>query len=134
METDRKSTRLNSSHVSSSYAVFCLKKKIESEPHIVEEHHLAPLGTRRLGQEQLAGIGDAIKRGVHIGKVQAHAGGKQGLAHLICLGERRLEQWPGAVGFAVSPHRQERLQLQKARVARAAWVEPRLVVFHPFLR
>src|SRR5699024_11508106 len=25
---DRKSTRLNSSHVSSSYAVFCLKKKI----------------------------------------------------------------------------------------------------------
>src|SRR5699024_12599182 len=26
-EEDRKSTRLNSSHVSSSYAVFCLKKK-----------------------------------------------------------------------------------------------------------
>src|SRR5437868_11390402 len=26
-EGDRKSTRLNSSHVSSSYAVFCLKKK-----------------------------------------------------------------------------------------------------------
>src|SRR5690349_23593558 len=26
-ETDRKSTRLNSSHVESSYAVFCLKKK-----------------------------------------------------------------------------------------------------------
>src|SRR5699024_12179941 len=25
--TDRKSTRLNSSHVSNSYAVFCLKKK-----------------------------------------------------------------------------------------------------------
>src|SRR5699024_11808862 len=28
MEEDRKSTRLNSSHVSISYAVFCLKKKI----------------------------------------------------------------------------------------------------------
>src|SRR5699024_12221016 len=28
MEGDRKSTRLNSSHVSISYAVFCLKKKI----------------------------------------------------------------------------------------------------------
>src|SRR5699024_11619847 len=28
IETDRKSTRLNSSHVSISYAVFCLKKKI----------------------------------------------------------------------------------------------------------
>src|SRR3989442_2057075 len=27
---DRKSTRLNSSHVRISYAVFCLKKKIES--------------------------------------------------------------------------------------------------------
>src|SRR5690625_6533101 len=26
-QTDRKSTRLNSSHVASSYAVFCLKKK-----------------------------------------------------------------------------------------------------------
>src|SRR5690554_7705059 len=26
-DTDRKSTRLNSSHVRSSYAVFCLKKK-----------------------------------------------------------------------------------------------------------
>src|SRR5699024_12649387 len=27
-EADRKSTRLNSSHVSTSYAVFCLKQKI----------------------------------------------------------------------------------------------------------
>src|SRR5699024_11312022 len=30
---DRKSTRLNSSHVSISYAVSCLKKKITSNPH-----------------------------------------------------------------------------------------------------
>src|SRR5699024_11747520 len=29
VEQDRKSTRLNSSHVSISYAVFCLKKKTE---------------------------------------------------------------------------------------------------------
>src|SRR5690606_41999353 len=29
VEEDRKSTRLNSSHVKSSYAVFCLKKKSE---------------------------------------------------------------------------------------------------------
>src|SRR5690625_5957776 len=28
---DRKSTRLNSSHVAISYAVFCLKKKIQSQ-------------------------------------------------------------------------------------------------------
>src|SRR5699024_12564144 len=31
--TDRKSTRLNSSHVSISYAVFCLKKKKHSQKH-----------------------------------------------------------------------------------------------------
>src|SRR5690606_39349926 len=30
-EGDRKSTRLNSSHVKISYAVFCLKKKTENE-------------------------------------------------------------------------------------------------------
>src|SRR3712207_8613333 len=30
-ETDRKSTRLNSSHANISYAVFCLKKKIQTE-------------------------------------------------------------------------------------------------------
>src|SRR5699024_12372850 len=30
-QRDRKSTRLNSSHVSISYAVFCLKKKIKEE-------------------------------------------------------------------------------------------------------
>src|SRR5690606_40946795 len=30
MPQDRKSTRLNSSHVKSSYAVFCLKKKTEA--------------------------------------------------------------------------------------------------------
>src|SRR6266704_5528080 len=29
---DRKSTRLNSSHVSTSYAVFCLQKKTKIEP------------------------------------------------------------------------------------------------------
>src|SRR5699024_7263240 len=31
---DRKSTRLNSSHVSISYAVFCLKKKIQYYIHL----------------------------------------------------------------------------------------------------
>src|SRR5690348_5997023 len=30
---DRKSTRLNSSHPSISYAVFCLKKKKKTKPH-----------------------------------------------------------------------------------------------------
>src|SRR5207253_10770982 len=32
-QEDRKSTRLNSSHVAISYAVFCLKKKKTSTPH-----------------------------------------------------------------------------------------------------
>src|SRR5699024_12615749 len=32
--TDRKSTRLNSSHVSTSYAVFCLTKKKKNVPHL----------------------------------------------------------------------------------------------------
>src|SRR5690242_21603755 len=32
---DRKSTRLNSSHMSISYAVFCLKKKKKKIPHVV---------------------------------------------------------------------------------------------------
>src|SRR4051812_49826062 len=35
VEIDRKSTRLNSSHMSISYAVFCLKKKKQNSPHHV---------------------------------------------------------------------------------------------------
>src|SRR5436309_9642904 len=35
---DRKSTRLNSSHVKISYAVFCLKKKIAWTRYFVLEH------------------------------------------------------------------------------------------------
>src|SRR5437868_9982747 len=34
---DRKSTRLNSSHVSTSYAVFCLKKKIVYRPALIHK-------------------------------------------------------------------------------------------------
>src|SRR5258705_6725684 len=34
---DRKSTRLNSSHLGISYAVFCLKKKKNSELHLCEK-------------------------------------------------------------------------------------------------
>src|SRR5436305_11033635 len=38
---DRKSTRLNSSHVRISYAVFCLKKKT-SDPHRAGHERLSP--------------------------------------------------------------------------------------------
>src|SRR2546430_5173093 len=39
-DTDRKSTRLNSSHSQISYAVFCLKKKnvLSNDPHLVLSH------------------------------------------------------------------------------------------------
>src|SRR5437868_8128456 len=40
-KVDRKSTRLNSSHVSISYAVFCLKKK--SARDLADERNLAPV-------------------------------------------------------------------------------------------
>src|SRR2546430_12998958 len=42
--TDRKSTRLNSSHSQISYAVFCLKKKKTAHPPI------SPIHARRLQQ------------------------------------------------------------------------------------
>src|SRR5256885_10013687 len=35
---DRKSTRLNSSHLVISYAVFCLKKKKQSNAHLSHSH------------------------------------------------------------------------------------------------
>src|SRR5258705_4116115 len=38
-ELDRKSTRLNSSHLGISYAVFCLKKKNNNQ----QDHAVAPL-------------------------------------------------------------------------------------------
>src|SRR2546426_9363315 len=42
---DRKSTRLNSSHLVISYAVFCLKKKKDKEPLTV------PVDDRRSGRD-----------------------------------------------------------------------------------
>src|SRR5690348_18220222 len=39
---DRKSTRLNSSHPSISYAVFCLKKKKEDINNLITSNHIAP--------------------------------------------------------------------------------------------
>src|SRR5207248_9913952 len=38
---DRKSTRLNSSHRTISYAVFCLKKKKKNKKTICNKHHLS---------------------------------------------------------------------------------------------
>src|SRR6266513_2802387 len=45
---DRKSTRLNSSHVSISYAVFCLKKKKKTPQDIqVQKKKETPMSTKR---------------------------------------------------------------------------------------
>src|SRR6266480_1477855 len=40
---DRKSTRLNSSHMSISYAVFCLKKKKENDPSVERRNRMKKL-------------------------------------------------------------------------------------------
>src|SRR2546429_4679823 len=39
-KTDRKSTRLNSSHGYISYAVFCLKKKKQQDPNCIRAHQI----------------------------------------------------------------------------------------------
>src|SRR5438034_6587814 len=46
--TDRKSTRLNSSHTVISYAVFCLKKKKDKHVH-VRERRSQDLARHRVG-------------------------------------------------------------------------------------
>src|SRR5437870_10803484 len=48
---DRKSTRLNSSHVAISYAVFCLKKKNERREREHEDYASRPLAAEKLGNE-----------------------------------------------------------------------------------
>src|SRR6266542_3331591 len=52
---DRKSTRLNSSHGSISYAVFCLKKKIRN-------HVRANEGNSTLGRLQIARLAQRLRR------------------------------------------------------------------------
>src|SRR5471032_2837974 len=44
-KTDRKSTRLNSSHITISYAVFCLKKKNNAGADVTQDLHDITTGT-----------------------------------------------------------------------------------------
>src|SRR5437867_8754917 len=57
-QRDRKSTRLNSSHRTISYAVFCLKKKITTHSH--DSLHLDAHGSVNIaavtGQEKTVGL------------------------------------------------------------------------------
>src|SRR5947199_4937111 len=46
LHLDRKSTRLNSSHLGISYAVFCLKKKTNTTPQVRGHVHSADLPMR----------------------------------------------------------------------------------------
>src|SRR5437870_10361570 len=57
---DRKSTRLNSSHVAISYAVFCLKKKIGATSKTWQPHR-APFLSRR-GNPPIHNTGSQIGR------------------------------------------------------------------------
>src|SRR5215475_2211783 len=50
---DRKSTRLNSSHVKISYAVFCLKKKNQAERQVQRIDNGAHLGPRVVRNERI---------------------------------------------------------------------------------
>src|SRR5437773_6703672 len=45
--TDRKSTRLNSSHITISYAVFCLKKKKKNRYNKKQDNRKIKTNTRR---------------------------------------------------------------------------------------
>src|SRR6266571_3239550 len=62
---DRKSTRLNSSHMSISYAVFCLKKKIiQTHPPVVEiiARHWPMIGEADLAQAGLERLRSHLPR------------------------------------------------------------------------
>src|SRR5699024_12067204 len=54
---DRKSTRLNSSHVSTSYAVFCLKK----EKNLVEDELFYPYTRTQFSKANLISVDDSVK-------------------------------------------------------------------------
>src|SRR5690606_30234624 len=88
---DRKSTRLNSSHVKNSYAVFCLKKKrvllLQARDGLVprqrhQPHECASL--RRTDDRQLI-VGDAARLLQHL--VQ-QLGGADELLHVVHVPER----------------------------------------------
>src|SRR5947207_8695698 len=59
--TDRKSTRLNSSHTVISYAVFCLKKKKQVVARAAE------LAGKFVAQEQVEPREGGMRRGLHVG-------------------------------------------------------------------
>src|SRR6267378_1166473 len=75
---DRKSTRLNSSHVENSYAVFCLKKKIEPAR---DRYQTLKILAPNFG---LAGVGDNSGQGAQC-RCMARRAGHQGIVHALKL-------------------------------------------------
>src|SRR6267378_4525393 len=57
---DRKSTRLNSSHVEISYAVFCLKKKTNQDTVKIRARDDMLLAAQSQRLQQLRGLGDLL--------------------------------------------------------------------------
>src|SRR5262245_63824947 len=60
---DRKSTRLNSSHLGISYAVFCLKKKKKKATHQRREITGRREGRRNLGRSKANERGEKVRVG-----------------------------------------------------------------------
>src|SRR5258707_8460825 len=79
--TDRKSTRLNSSHANISYAVFCLKKKKNKEELVGLVHHGAcqrrPLVFAGAPMEPLADL-QALYYGLDSAFVRVMSGARTG--------------------------------------------------------
>src|SRR2546430_1569041 len=83
IESDRKSTRLNSSHSQISYAVFCLKKKIE------QPLHLGQLDVQVRGDKvgELPRLGD-----VHRGDLHLRRDDPRVLSQLLVLRAQSLDE------------------------------------------
>src|SRR6266496_1982646 len=60
-ERDRKSTRLNSSHVENSYAVFCLKKKSHDDIWTDQRVELVAQPAQLLGAEPQLVVGQGAR-------------------------------------------------------------------------
>src|SRR6266850_2460641 len=71
---DRKSTRLNSSHLVISYAVFCLKKKTSSLALVVESAQQVILRDVTKGLQQLRGLGQQPPGALDVGQQSPRQG------------------------------------------------------------
>src|SRR6266571_2223261 len=77
---DRKSTRLNSSHMSISYAVFCLKKKNQQNERVIRAQ-----ASQRERPHDVGGIGDALAREVHRRRDRLQGLARLGLAFFFLM-------------------------------------------------